>query len=236
MPYENANIVTQGVQGAGRAPLAADLVTRAPGSAPVPERPAGEREPNVRVQTRYAAYATLAGIKDEASQTAQAAREMHQALQAARTTVEAMRQAADAVLKQYPPFPPGSEQRLSYLRSIAALRQQLDAMTVPPRNDQMGPIFFPRSSDLPELDPSRATDDDVAAFGRALDALLQGVAAGQSKLRERVAALPDRLHETLPPPLPEPEVLTASQAAAADLSSRDAPLMRDAEGLAQIGG
>lgn len=231
MPYEIANVVADGAQGAGRALSAAVPVMRAPGGVHVQER-----QPVVRVETRHAAFAALAGIKDEASQTAMAARAMHRALRAAQTTLGSMRQAADAVLKQYPPFPPGSEQRLSYLRSIAALRHQLDAMTVPPRDDQVGPVFFPRSGDLPELDPSRATDEDVAAFSRALDAVLQGVAAGQAMLRERVAALPDRLHEILPPPPPEPEVLTASQAAAADLSSKDAPLMRNAEGLAQIGG
>lgn len=230
MPYEIANVVADGAQGANRALSAAIPSARTPAARPAPGLPV------VQVETRHAAYAALAGVKDEASQTAQTVREMNRTLQSARTTLEGMRQAADAVLKQYPPFPLGSEQRLSYLRSIAALRHQLDAMTVPPRDDQVGPVFFPRSGDLPELDPSRATDEDVAAFSRALDALLQGVAAGQSMLRERVAALPDRLHETLPPPPPEPEVLTASQAAAADLSSKDAPLMRDAEGLAQIVG
>lgn len=230
MPYEIATLGADGAQNVGRALSAAIPSARMPAARPAPGLPV------VQVETRHAAYAALAGVKDEASQTAQAAREMNRTLQSARTTLEGMRQAADAVLKQYPPFPRGSEQRLSYLRSIAALRHQLDAMTVPPPNDRVDPVIFPRSADLPELDPSSASDEDVAAFGRAVDALLQGVKASQAMLRERVAALPNRLHETLPPPPPEPEVLTASQAAAADLSAQGAPLMRDAEGLAQIGG
>jgi hypothetical protein len=36
------------------------------------------------------------------------------------------------VVKQYPPFPPGSEERVERLKTITALRKEIDQLTVPP--------------------------------------------------------------------------------------------------------
>lgn len=35
-------------------------------------------------------------------------------------------------MKQYPPFPPGSEDRIKYLSRFAMLRKQIDQLTYPP--------------------------------------------------------------------------------------------------------
>ena len=35
-------------------------------------------------------------------------------------------------LKQYPPYPPGSEDRIKYLSRFAMLRKQIDQLTIPP--------------------------------------------------------------------------------------------------------
>lgn len=238
MPHEIANLRADVAQATVRAsPAAIPAAARTPGTpgaVPAPEE-APEGRPVVQVEARHVAFAALASGKDEASRMAQSAREMQRALQAASVTLQAMRQAVDAVLKQYPPFPPGSEQRVGYLNSVAALRQQIEAMTVPPPQDEAGVVIYPRLDDLPELDPSSATDEDIAAFARTLQAVTQGVEAGQARLRDHVAALPAKLHVALPPPMAEPEALVRSQTTAADLSARGAPLLANSQWLAQIG-
>jgi hypothetical protein len=35
-------------------------------------------------------------------------------------------------MKQYPPYPPGSEDRVKYLSRFALLRKQIDQLTIPP--------------------------------------------------------------------------------------------------------
>ena len=46
--------------------------------------------------------------------------------------VEQMESEVEMFLKQYPPYPPGSEDRVNYLNRFALLRKQIDQLTVPP--------------------------------------------------------------------------------------------------------
>jgi len=46
--------------------------------------------------------------------------------------VEQMESEVEMFLKQYPPYPPGSEDRVNYLSRFALLRKQIDQLTVPP--------------------------------------------------------------------------------------------------------
>lgn len=46
--------------------------------------------------------------------------------------VEQMESEVEMFLKQYPPFPPGSEERVKYLNCFALLRKQIDQLAFPP--------------------------------------------------------------------------------------------------------
>jgi hypothetical protein len=46
--------------------------------------------------------------------------------------VEQMESEVEMFLKQYPPYPPGSEDRVQYLSRFAMLRRQIDKLTIPP--------------------------------------------------------------------------------------------------------
>ncbi len=55
------------------------------------------------------------------------------------TYLDRMREQLGKIVKNYPPFPPGSEERAELLRSFTSLRRQIEQLTIPP-ND---PIFSP---------------------------------------------------------------------------------------------
>jgi len=136
-----------------------------------------------QVATRHVGFSALATAKDEATRAAQSIREVNQALGQVEVQMERLAQRVQ-VVKNYPPFPPGNEQRLEYINSINGLRKQLEAMSVPPVQEGVVPVFYPRESDLPVLDPGSASDEDVAMFGARLDQAGAKLEAGFRKLAE----------------------------------------------------
>jgi len=55
-----------------------------------------------------------------------------QAMEDIAANVEQMESEVEMFLKQYPPYPPGSEDRIKYLSHFAMLRKQIDQLTIPP--------------------------------------------------------------------------------------------------------
>lgn len=49
--------------------------------------------------------------------------------------IEQMRAQLEQIVKNYPPFPPGSEERVRMLRTFQSFRKQIDQLTIPPRDD-----------------------------------------------------------------------------------------------------
>jgi hypothetical protein len=116
-----------------------------------------------------------------------------------------MKEQLDAIIvKNYPPFPPDSEERIKILRSYSAFRREIDALTIPPIDDGAAMIMadrgvVPHPGNQDALIPSRpvhagpggldipvladtAGDAEVSAARKSLD-------AAQAKLVERRAAL-----------------------------------------------
>lgn len=231
MVNEITHVGVDNVQGFGRAAQTGQPASRPHGvdsTSPLP---------SARIQTRNAAFANIAAVKDEAAMVAQSVRKAADALAKAQHTVRAMQAQVEAMVKQYPPFPPGSEQRLSYLNSISALRQQLESMTIPPPPDQLEPVYYPRESDLPALDPDTASDEDVLAFAWALDAVADRIDAGLTQLEGLVEALPAKLDADVPiPAVGEGEALEASRIVAGQLPGMSASVLSRDDRLAQLGG
>jgi hypothetical protein len=49
--------------------------------------------------------------------------------------IDQMREQLEIVVKNYPPFPPGSEERVRMRRTFNSFRKQNDQLTIPPRDD-----------------------------------------------------------------------------------------------------
>lgn len=194
--------------------------------------------PDTRVDTQHGAFAALAALKDKAGHFAQSVRQSDRALAQAQATVKAMRSQVQILVKQYPPFPPGSEQRLDYLKSISALRHQLEAMTIPPLEGRAEPVFYPRKSELPTLDPLAASDEDIAAFDRVLDALDRRIGGGVAELQREIAGMIDTVGQAFSPttpPLDERQASSVSRAIAGQLAYHGSSILTSGEGIAQIG-
>lgn len=192
--------------------------------------------PGAQVNARHAAFSALAGIKDEAAYVALSVRQAGQTLERAEATVEIMREKVQAFLvKNFPPFPPGSDERQDYLYSISALRRQLESMAIPPMEGKTEPVFYPREWDLPGLDPATASNEEVKVFGGALDDMARRIHNGYSELEAIVGELPSWLPLELPsPPGSDEHALDASQVLAAQLPRYGAALMDGSETLKQF--
>jgi hypothetical protein len=53
--------------------------------------------------------------------------------------ISRMKHSLESITKNYPPFPPGSEDRVRTLKSYAALRRQIAELTIPPEQDPTAP-------------------------------------------------------------------------------------------------
>lgn len=73
--------------------------------------------------------ANIQEAKNSRNDTAKSIRLTDQSIQQINEYVEKMRANLNAIIKQYPPFPPGSEERVSYLRSFNAFRRQIDQLS-----------------------------------------------------------------------------------------------------------
>ncbi|MGQ9646097.1 MAG: hypothetical protein ACUVWO_06100 [Thermodesulfobacteriota bacterium] len=49
-----------------------------------------------------------------------------------KTLIDRMKEQLDRIVKNYPPFPPGSEERVKFLRGFKALRRQIDQLSFSP--------------------------------------------------------------------------------------------------------
>jgi len=132
---------------------------------------------NSQLEAQHGRFSGLAAAKDVSAHVAQSVREVGKALERADTLVKELSRDVKLV-KNYPPFPPGNEQRQNFINSINGLRRQLEALSIPPVEPGVEPVFYPRETDLPELDPATASDADVAAFSGKLEVVKANIGEG----------------------------------------------------------
>ncbi|WP_243370215.1 hypothetical protein [Geotalea sp. SG265] len=82
----------------------------------------GANQEFVRIDSTKEAIASAAGAIHAAGKV----------MNAISDNIAKMKETLEAIVKNYPPFPPGSDERLKLLRSYSSLRKQIDALTVPP--------------------------------------------------------------------------------------------------------
>jgi hypothetical protein len=77
-------------------------------------------------------WAELQRINDSLNQTAQKQQTRDRILKGVQSYVERMKAQLERVIKNFPPFPPGSEDRITLLRGYAGFRKLIDELTIPP--------------------------------------------------------------------------------------------------------
>ncbi len=175
-------------------------------------RPTAGASEAAPTSARLSAFALLWQQKEQTVVALQTLADQRRRLQEADRLVGELRAQIGALVKNYPPFPIGSEERLAYLRSISALRQQLEALTVPPETQNS-----PRLPELPRLPANDAPDQEW-----------QGHVVALGDYREQLTRLYDAMTDAFrrPPMWPE-----AGQARMASDDQGFALLSRIVEGL-----
>lgn len=74
----------------------------------------------------------LSAKADRAHTVASSIRTMDQTMESVGSTVNAMKAELEGIVKNYPPYPSDSQERVSRLKNYAGLRTMIDRLTVPP--------------------------------------------------------------------------------------------------------
>ena len=69
--------------------------------------------------------------------------------------IDRMKAELQRVIKNYPPFPPGSEERVRRLKSINAFRKLIDQLTIPPPNEEFAAKIMAGRDAVLEIEDSK---------------------------------------------------------------------------------
>lgn len=123
------------------------------------------------------------------------ARQLNEVLAKAAALTDDMKQKLLTITKQFPPFAADSDERHQYLQGFSGLRAQFEALDFPPEPEvtsTWGDLFSPRQEfggNLPSLDPSTATDEQIRQAEVDLEKFGNEVAQQKTSLRSRVEAV-----------------------------------------------
>lgn len=84
---------------------------------------------NTTTSVKLSQFAVLWQQKEQTFDVLQTIVDQRRKLQQAEDLVDQLKTQISSFVKNYPPFPIGSEERLAYLRSISSLRKQIEALT-----------------------------------------------------------------------------------------------------------
>lgn len=207
-----------------------------------PQSPAAHPTPQAVSAVRQAQV--LAGL-DARQRAAETVKHAFQAIGQIGTLLGRMQQGVQQILKQYPPYPLESQERMELLKSIAGLRKQIDALTFPPpdsgqvsligrpgRTDNAGDLEFELAGRQYTLhaQPLHSGEEglDLPVLGDlASDEEVQRAAAqltvSRERLGERGATLAVELDAVVG--TEDDDVLTVLRAGRADLAGQDASLL-----------
>jgi hypothetical protein len=193
------------------------------------------RDAIMRVTTSDTRFSELVGRKEELNQSARDVRAANQTLDQADEILQKIEQQVTMV-KNYPPFPPGNEDRMNYIQGLTSLRKQMEAMAIPPVDDGYQPVLYPRDGGFPYLDPVSATDNEVTAFGQAASTMRGNVDAGVVELRRQSDAILARANVVdMNFAMSDSQAAAAGDAVVQGIERGSAALLSDARTLGQLG-
>ena len=97
-------------------------------------------------------FQSLQAVNDSLNNVAMTIRTADTTMESIGKVIDQMKALLEVVIKNYPPFPPGSEDRVKLLNSFNMLKQQIDQLTIPPNNRGVwkilaDPIAIPEAGD-----------------------------------------------------------------------------------------
>ncbi len=122
----------QGPQGLSRSRERLDRIASSANVGPIPNSSAGDQAERADTVRSGSEYHRLAANHERARALASTIRTMDRAMEAATTTIDAMKKTLTSIIKDFPPYPVGSEERVRRLRDFAALRAMIERLTIPP--------------------------------------------------------------------------------------------------------
>lgn len=136
-------------------------------------------------------YSEETGKKEETNDAAIQGRSIKDQLEKADAVLDEM-SAQLAVAKNYPPFPPGNEERVQYLKGLEALKKQLESLVIPQVSAEFEPVIYPREDVFPPLDPQVPSDAALLAFGDAVLAVKDDLGTARAALEAQLAKVAEK--------------------------------------------
>jgi hypothetical protein len=100
------------------------------------------------LQNSFNFMENMRAVSEEINAYAKIVRHTDAILEKASNQVDLMKRPLEAIIKNFPPFPPGSEQRADLLKSYISLRKEIDKLTVPAPVDVSTPALKQMFTDL----------------------------------------------------------------------------------------
>ncbi len=151
---------------------------------------AGEPSQTVNIS----AAASIQVNRDKSIEAGKLVRAADQVLAQQADTLQSMNDNLQAIVKQYPPFRTDDPARAQYLESFSGLRKQMEALQVPKLDSGQDvlpkEIRFPTEHQglgIPNLDPASASDAQVAAASRQVEAAIAKVSDQREALASGVS-------------------------------------------------
>ena len=114
--------------------------------------PKGETIDGIKAEISSFSMHPAHQFNDEFNAVVRSIRIADKAMGEIETNIEQMESEVEMFLKQYPPFPPGSEDRIKYLSRFAMLRKQIDQLTFPPDTGAQSIIGRSQNGYAPDWD------------------------------------------------------------------------------------
>ena len=97
----------------------------------------GEKKRSVRPtgDDDHATINRLDSQNAERNQSARRVRTFDRTMEKVNTHIKNMKKELSVIVKNYPPFPPGSEERIARLRRFNSFRKQIEQLTIPPMQE-----------------------------------------------------------------------------------------------------
>jgi len=89
-------------------------------------------------------WSELQKINDSSNEVAQKQRTSDKIFKGVEDYVDRMKAQLERIIKNFPPYPPGDEQRIKLLRSYAGFRRLIDQLTIPPPETSSAGTETPR--------------------------------------------------------------------------------------------
>jgi flagellin len=171
------------------------------------------------INKRYAQYSDLSSVKESLDGVATSIHEADSTMGVIGSTIGQMKSTLQQVMISFPPFPPGSEERIKLLKTFAEFRQQIDALTNSPDTGAKKIMSEEAPSDWTIVIGS----DNIARTVRKED-----VSAGSTGLN-----IPDLGTDATDPQIKD--AIAALDKATATLEEKRQALSVDAAGIARTG-